>query len=82
MRDGLKDWLKGVRLPEFREKDVAILSDSLLEEQPTPIVGMENVWCVSGLAGEKLALVHIIKTSAEINNPQSAIRDPQSKDVS
>ncbi len=42
----------------------AELLRAVRDEVPVPIEGCQNVWCISGLAGDHLFLIHIIGTES------------------
>ena len=40
------------------------LLGALADEKATPVDGCDNVWCISGFAGEYLFLIHIVATQS------------------
>jgi hypothetical protein len=68
--DAATDWIKNrLDLQVIGVKDDTvedILRDiEFLEEHPLPITGLKNVWCLSFLADDELALVNIVKTAQQ-----------------
>ena len=59
----LRAWLRAAALDEFEWSEYRIELLRALAEQPAiPLEGCRNVWCVSGLCGENLFLIHIVGT--------------------
>jgi hypothetical protein len=61
----LRTWLRlageaELEWAQYRKELLRALS----EQTAVPIEGCHNVWCMSGLAGEHLFLIHIIGTDA------------------
>lgn len=65
--EGARDrWLEKVQLVEVAEASEEVageLMDSLAQDQPTPVEGMQGVWCLFATAGEQSALVHAVQQS-------------------
>jgi hypothetical protein len=59
----LRAWLRlaGESELEWLEYRVELLR-ALIDQTAIPIEGCRNVWCMSGLAGDHLFLIHIIGT--------------------
>ncbi len=50
------------------------LMDSFAEDEATLVNNVRNVWCLSGLANGRLAMLHIVKTDRDsFQNPKSKI---------
>jgi len=59
----LRAWLRAAALDEFEWAEYRIPLLRALAEQPAvPLEGCRNVWCMSGLCGEYLFLIHIVGT--------------------
>ena len=66
----LRAWLRLAGEEEFEwASHRAELLRAVCDEVPVPIEGCQNVWCISGLAGDHLFLIHIIGTE---NGPTQA----------
>lgn len=57
------DW-NSVSPPVSRTK-VTEFVGSIGESAPSPMAGLQQVWCVSGMLDEKLAIVHAVHTARE-----------------
>jgi hypothetical protein len=42
--------------------DLVQLATLVREDNPTPISGCRNVWCLSGIVDDHLALINIVQT--------------------
>jgi hypothetical protein len=61
----LRAWLRRAGDEEFEwAVHRAELLRELTDEAAVPIEGCQNVWCMSGLAGDHLFLIHIIGTES------------------
>ena len=57
----LRAWLRLASEEEFELTSFCPeLMRALLDQSAVPIDGCQNVWCMSGLAGDHLFLIHII----------------------
>lgn len=59
----LRSWLRFAndREGEWAEYRIELLR-ALIDQTAVPIEGCRNVWCMSGVAGDHLFLIHIIGT--------------------
>jgi hypothetical protein len=57
------DW-NAVRPPVSRTK-VTEFAGSIGEAAPCPLGGLQQVWCMTGMLGEKLAIVHAVHTAKD-----------------
>ena len=61
----LRAWLQLATEDEFEWATHRVdLLKALVDEVAVPIEGCQNVWCMSGLAGDHLFLIHIIGTES------------------
>ena len=61
----LRAWLRLAGEEEFEwASHRAELLRAVCDEVPVPIEGCQNVWCISGVAGEYLFLIHIVATDS------------------
>ena len=61
----LRAWLRLATDEDFEwATHRAELLHAIAEEAAVPIDGCQNVWCMSGLAGDHLFLIHIIGTES------------------
>jgi hypothetical protein len=59
----LRAWLRLAGEEEFEWASYRVdLLGALFEQTAVPTEGCQNVWCMSGLAGDHLFLIHIIGT--------------------
>jgi hypothetical protein len=76
LQDACEAWLRGElgKIEALDRVGQQELIESISDEEPTLIDGLENVWCLSGVANGILALVHVVKTEGgAIQNPKSEI---------
>lgn len=63
----LISWIKEIDLKNLNvghvRKSSIVKKIREFEEEPLPLSGIKNVWCVTFILNKKLALVHIIKTN-------------------
>lgn len=58
-------WLRRASEDEFEWSSHRVELLNAVNEQPaTPVEGCENVWCMSGLAGDHLFQIHIVGTES------------------
>jgi hypothetical protein len=61
----LRSWLRLASSEEFEWGAYRVeLMRALLDQSAVPIEGCHNVWCMSGMAGDHLFLIHIIGTDS------------------
>ena len=48
----------------FETRDREELISTMQVEEPLPIRGLMNVWCVTALIGAELAIIHFVETAA------------------
>jgi hypothetical protein len=41
------------------------LAEQIIKDTPVPVDGLSNVWCVSALLENEIALVHMIGTNVD-----------------
>jgi hypothetical protein len=60
-------WLDSASEERLKEWDLKKdqLAEAFSDDKPTPLDGCVNAWCLSGIAGNELALIHIIKTVSD-----------------
>jgi hypothetical protein len=59
----LRTWLRLASEGELEWAEYRIeLLRALIDQNAVPIEGCRNVWCMSGMAGDHLFLIHIIGT--------------------
>jgi hypothetical protein len=76
LRDACELWLHTEleKIDALGQTERTKLIESVSDDEPAVVDSMKNVWCLSGLANGRLALVHVVKTdSAAIQNPKSKI---------
>jgi hypothetical protein len=68
----LRAWLRVASEEEFEwATHRAELMKALGDEAAVPIEGCQNVWCMSGLAGDHLFLIHIVGTESGSSKAKS-----------
>lgn len=61
----LRAWLRSTGEDDFEwASHREVLLSAVGDEPAVPVEGCQNVWCISGLAGDHLFLVHIIGTES------------------
>jgi hypothetical protein len=61
----LRAWLRIASEDEFEWAAHRVeLLKAVADESAVPIDGCQNVWCMSGLAGDHLFLIHIVGTES------------------
>lgn len=61
----MRAWLRLASAEHFEWVAYRVeLLRALLDQSAVPIEGCHNVWCMSGLAGDHLFLIHIIGTDS------------------
>src|SRR6266568_2669146 len=61
----LRAWLRNASDEEYEWAIHRVeLLKALADQSALPVEGCQNVWCVSGLAGDYLFLIHIIATES------------------
>jgi hypothetical protein len=61
----LRAWLRSASEEEFEWSFHRLeLLKQLDDEAAVPVEGLRNVWCISGMAGDHLFLIHIIGTES------------------
>jgi hypothetical protein len=77
LRDAVELWLRTEleKIDALSQTGRMELIESVASDEPAVVDSMKNVWCLSGLANGRLALVHVVKTdnTAAIQNPKSKI---------
>ena len=76
LEEACEKWFStGVQnVDELDDADKVELTRSFTNDELIRVDGVKNVWCLSGLVKERLALLHIVQTeSGEIPNPKSEI---------
>jgi hypothetical protein len=69
----LRSWLRIVCSEEFEwGAHIVELMRALLDQSAVPIEGCHNVWCMSGMAGDHLFLIHIVGTDSASEGNQLA----------
>lgn len=59
----LRSWLRNASEEDLEWAQYrAELMHALIDQVATPVEGCRNVWCMSGLAGDHLFLIHIVGT--------------------
>ncbi len=56
-------WMAGpwpAEIDDLSADERVTLIDQLADEEPTPLEGLEAVWCVAAVVGDDLALVHLV----------------------
>jgi hypothetical protein len=69
LETALENWLSDLEFGDLSGHDLGILRNSLLEDRPTPLDGLKNVWCSTGSIEDDLAIVHMIETTNSANVP-------------
>ncbi|WP_108821746.1 hypothetical protein [Dysgonomonas sp. Marseille-P4361] len=61
--DALKIWVATLDTSIFPQRIIDKLQKEIIEEEPTPITGVKNVWCSSFLPYNSFLLLNIIETA-------------------
>jgi hypothetical protein len=74
----LRAWLRSASDEDFEWAVHRVeLLKALAEESAVPVDGCENVWCISGVAGDYLFLIHIIGTESAPSEAKSVAVEEQ-----
>lgn len=60
-------WVEAMALENvasLTEESLASIREAILPQTPCEVSGMRNVWCLSAVVAEHLALVHVIATES------------------
>jgi hypothetical protein len=70
LKEALDRWAELFKLgdPKALPGNRIEIADSLSKDNPTPLNGAQNVWCISQNVSGKLALMNIVETFQHLEN--------------